>query len=373
MLWPASAMPVDGANPNAGDTMMNRLAACFVTAALCSGLAANAAAQEAGDEVVRPVKLVELQANSNGVERHFFGHVVARQTVDLAFQVGGQIVEFPAIEGEEIAQGDLIAQLDLEPFLLQRDQARVQLEQAERTLDRFDQLSDLAVSQATIDDTQTQVDLASIALRDAEYALEHATLYAPFDGLVAVRNVANFTTISVGSPVVRFHDMSELRIEIDVPEILFQQAGQDPDVTLTAQFPASDTVFPLEIREFDAQASSVGQTFRLTLGLPRPNGLAILPGSSVEVTARLDSGQDFLMLPTSAIGLSNDGEAFAMVFQPTEDDQGTLEQRFIDIEPTREGRFHVLSGLEVGDLVVMTGVADVADAQTVRRFTGFAN
>lgn len=373
MQWSASAMPVDGANPNAGDTMMNRLAACLATAALCSGLAANAAAQEAGEEVVRPVKLVELQANSNGVERHFFGHVVARQTVDLAFQVGGQIVEFPAIEGEEIAQGDLIAQLDLEPFLLQRDQARVQLEQAERTLDRFDQLSDLAVSQATIDDTQTQVDLASIALRDAEYALEHATLYAPFDGLVAVRNVANFTTISVGSPVVRFHDMSELRIEIDVPEILFQQAGQNPDVTLTAQFPASDTVFPLEIREFDAQASSVGQTFRLTLGLPRPNGLAILPGSSVEVTARLDSGQDFLMLPTSAIGLSNDGEAFAMVFQPTEGDQGTLEQRFIDIEPTREGRFHVLSGLEVGDLVVMTGVADVADAQTVRRFTGFAN
>ncbi|MEO0384285.1 MAG: efflux RND transporter periplasmic adaptor subunit [Pseudomonadota bacterium] len=352
---------------------MNRLAACLATAALCSGLVANAAAQEVVEEVIRPVKLVELQANGNGVERHFFGHVVARQTVDLAFQVGGQVIEFPAIEGEEIGEGDLIAQLDLEPFLLQRDQARVQLEQAERTLDRFDQLSDLAVSQATIDDTQTQVDLARIALRDAEYALEHATLYAPFDGLVAVRNVANFTTIGVGSPVVRFHDMSELRIEIDVPEILFQQAGQDPDVTLTAQFPASDTVFPLELREFDAQASSVGQTFRLTLGLPRPNGLAILPGSSVEVTARLDSGQDLLILPTSAIGLSNDGDAFAMVFLPTEDDQGTLEQRSIDIAPTREGRFHVLSGLEAGDLVVVTGVGEVDDAQTVRRFAGFAN
>lgn len=357
----------------AGDKMMNRLAACFAAATLCSGLIVNAGAQEVVEELVRPVKLVELQANGNGVERHFFGHVVARQTVDLAFQVGGQIVEFPAIEGEEIAQGDLIAQLDLEPFLLRRDQARVQLEQAERTLDRFDQLSDLAVSQSTIDDSQTQVDLARIALRDAEYALEHATLYAPFDGLVAVRNVANFSTIAVGSPVARLHDMSELRIEIDVPEILFQRAGQDPDVTLTAEFPASDTVFPLQIREFDAQASSVGQTFRLTLGLPRPTGLAILPGSSVEVTARLDSGEDFLILPTSAIGLSNEGDTFAMVFQPTEGDQGTLDWRPIEIEPTREGRFHVLSGLEAGELVVMTGVADVNDAQTVRRFTGFAN
>jgi RND family efflux transporter MFP subunit len=353
---------------------MNRLTACIALVVLASGFVGSAAAQGASpQEVIRPVKLVEIEANSDGVERHFFGHVVARQTVDLAFQVGGQIAEFPAIEGAEIEQGDLIAELDLEPFLLRRDQSRVQLEQAERTLARFDQLSDLAVSQSTIDDARTQAELARIALRDAEYALEQATILAPFDGLVAVRNVANFSSVGVGTPVVRFHDMSELRIEIDVPEILFQQAGTDPDVTLSAKFPASEEVFPLQIREFDAQASSVGQTFRLTLGLPRPENLAILPGSSVEVTARLDSGVDALILPTSAIRLSNDGQAFAMVFHAAEDDEGTLEMRPIDITPTREGRFQVLSGLEAGDQVMLTGVTDVEDGQTVRRFNGFAN
>lgn len=353
---------------------MNRLTARIALVVLASGFVGSAAAQDnTPHEVIRPVKLVEIEANSDGVERHFFGHVVARQTVDLAFQVGGQIAAFPAIEGAEIEQGDLIAELDLEPFLLRRDQSRVQLEQAERTLARFDQLSDLAVSQSTIDDARTQAELARIALRDAEYALEQATILAPFDGLVAVRNVANFSSVGVGTPVVRFHDMSELRIEIDVPEILFQQAGTDPDVTLSAKFPASGEVFPLQIREFDAQASSVGQTFRLTLGLPRPENLAILPGSSVEVTARLDSGVDALILPTSAIRLSNDGQAFAMVFHAAEDDEGTLEMRPIDITPTREGRFQVLSGLEAGDLVVLTGVTDVEDGQTVRRFNGFAN
>jgi hypothetical protein len=60
-------------------------------------------------------------------------------------------------------------------------------------------------------------------------------------------------------------------------------------------------------------------------------------------------------------------------FTPTTGDEGTLERRPIDIAPTREGRFQVLSGLEAGDQVVVTGVNEVEDGQTVRRFTGFAN
>lgn len=350
--------------------MTKRATVLIVTATIMAfGLTKTAVSQE----TIRPVKLIEIEAPTRGVERHFFGQVVARQSVDLAFQVGGQISQFPVLEGQEINEGTLIAHLDLEPFRLQRDQARVQLQQAERTLARLDQLSDLSVSQATLDDTRTQVDLANIALRNAQYALDHATLYAPFDGLVSMRNVANFTTIGAGAPIVRFHDLSELRIEIDVPEILFQQAGRNPDVELTARFPASDEVFPLEIREYNAQASSVGQTFRLTLGLPRPEGLALLPGSSVTVSALLNSGNNGLVLPTSAIRLGNDGQAFAMVFHPTNGDLGRMEMRAIELQPTREGAFEILTGLQSGEQVALTGATDLNDGQVVRRFAGFAN
>ncbi|MEM9794652.1 MAG: efflux RND transporter periplasmic adaptor subunit, partial [Pseudomonadota bacterium] len=55
-----------------------------------------------------------VDPTAGALVRQFFGLVVARQTVDLAFQVSGQIVEFPAIEGESIPKGGLIALLDLE-------------------------------------------------------------------------------------------------------------------------------------------------------------------------------------------------------------------------------------------------------------------
>ena len=346
----------------------------LVLAALMAAMATVVAtAQEAPTEVIRPVRLMTVTSNSDGVTRQFFGQVVAAQTVDLAFQVGGRIVDFPVLDGQEIPEGSLIAQLDLETFELQRDQALVQQDQAQRTLTRLTQLQGSSVSQVSVDDAETQVALAEIAVRNAEYALEHATLVAPFDALVASRNVANFTTIGAGSPVVRLHDMSELRIEIDVPEVLFQQAGQNPNVELWAQFPVSGATHPLTIREFVAEASAVGQTFRLTLAMPRPDNSAIYPGSSATVFARLAPDHPALIIPASAIHTGNDGAVSVLRFVPGEDGLGTVELVAIEIEPARDGGFVVTAGLQEGDEIVTTGVNALEDGLTVRRFTGFGN
>lgn len=341
----------------------------LVTAALvclaCSGAFAQSEPKLA--------KILPVDSFDGNIERQFFGRVTAKETVDLAFQVSGQIVEFPAIEGEPIPMGGLIARLDLEPFELARDQARTQQDQADRNLARFERLQGNAVSQVSVDDAKTQAELAEIAVRDTERSLRHATLVAPFTALVASRNVANFSTIGAGTPVVRLHDMSELRIEIDVPEIIFQTAGEDPDVDLTAKFPAIDELFRLEPREFNAETSSVGQTFRITLGMPPPTGQVILPGSSVTVTAILKGGEPRVLIPSSAVLTANDGTPQVMVFEPSGAKEGSVRRVNIEIEPSPNGGVRVLSGLTTGQEIVASGAALLADGETVRRFAGFSN
>lgn len=330
-------------------------------------LSGSAAAQDA----TRLAKIVAVEAFDGSIERQFFGRVTAKETVDFAFQVGGQIVEFPAVEGQPIALGGLIAQLDLEPFELALDQARTQQEQADRDLARFEQLQGGAVSPVTVDDARTEAELAAIAVRDAERALRLATLTAPFDALVASRNVANFSTIAEGTAVVRLHDMSDLRIEIDVPEIIFQTAGEDPDVDLTARFPAIDGEFALEVREFNAETSPVGQTFQITLGMPPPEEQVILPGSSVTVTAVLNTGDPRIMVPASAILTDSTGAPHVMVFEPAGAEEGTLTRVAVEIEPNTAGEVQVLSGLSAGQEIVVSGGALLSDGEQVRRFTGF--
>ncbi|WP_209509514.1 MULTISPECIES: efflux RND transporter periplasmic adaptor subunit [unclassified Ruegeria] len=337
----------------------------FALAVLASPIAAQ--------DTPKPVKLIEVRETAPGFTRQFFGRVAARQTVDLAFQVAGQIVEMPINEGFVIPKDGLIARLDQEPFELRLNRARLQKEQADRTVARLSRLRGTTTSQVTVDDAETEAQLAAITLRDAEYDLEHATLTAPFDALVSSRAVEAYTTVSAGTPIVRIHDMSELRIEVDVPEILFQRSGQNDDITITARFPISDEVFPLEIREFDAETSSVGQTFRIQFGLTPPEGLQILPGSSVTVNVQVQDERTGIIVPATAIVADATGELSVMVFSPGGADGGTVRRVPVTIEPTQTGDVRVLTGLSDGDEVVVAGGAVLTDGQAVRRFTGFAN
>lgn len=324
------------------------------------------------EEPLKPVKLLSTSSGSIMLERQFFGQVAAKQTVDLAFQVNGQILKFPVTEGFIVPEGQLIAELDLEPFELNLEQARLQKEQADRTVARLEKLEG-TVSQVSIEDAETQSGLTGVALRNAEYELKHASLYAPFDALVSARKVENFTTVSAGSPIVRLHDMSELHIEVDVPEVLFQRASRGAEASLTAHFPGSAEAYPLQILEFDAEASTVGQTFRVTFKLDPPEDREVLPGASATVRVKVDTGEAIIRVPSTAIVASSTGETGVMVFSPAGAEEGEVTWTAVELQATQNGDFSITSGLKGGEDVVLTGGNALQDGQKVRRFSGFAN
>jgi len=345
------------------------LFASIATAVMLS-FTGTAGAQE---EAVRPVKLAKLEATDRVLTRQFFGSVAARQTVDLAFQVSGQIQSFPVLEGATVAEGALIAQLDLEPFERALQQATVQKDQADRAVARLNQLSSSSVSQVSIDDAQSAADLAALALQEAEYALENATLTAPFDGLIASRNFANFSTISAGTPVVRLHDISEWRVEIDVPEVLFRTAGENPDLSLEGRFTGSERIIPLELREFTAEASAVGQTFKITLAMLEEPGPGVLPGSSMTVIAGLNTPSRQAIIPASAVVIDDAGGTFLMAFETDDGTNGVVRRIAVDLETGNDGEF-ILRELPGDDVeIVVAGAMSLTDGQAVRRFTGFSN
>ncbi|MGB3407728.1 MAG: efflux RND transporter periplasmic adaptor subunit [Jannaschia sp.] len=324
-------------------------------------------------DAVKLAKIFTVTEGDAGVTRQFFGRVVAKETVDIAFQVGGQIVEFPIIEGNFIDKGTLVAGLDLELFQLSLDQAVLQREQAERTLRRLEQLQGNVVAQTSVEDAATAFNLAEIAVRQAERALSDARLVAPFDSLVASRSVANFSSVSPGQTIARLHNMSEVRIEIDAPEILFQEAGRDPDIDVWAEFPFADERFPLEVREFNAETAEIGQTLTITFGMPPPAGIPIVPGLSVRVYVEFRSGTRHPEIPASAVLTENDGATIVMLFSPSGADEGTVSEVPVEIVPTNSGLIQVVSGLAAGQEIVSGGAGKLNPGDRVTRFTGFAD
>ncbi|PID59736.1 MAG: efflux transporter periplasmic adaptor subunit [Gammaproteobacteria bacterium] len=336
------------------------------------------AATASGSAVMRPVKLITVEPEAQAFERHFFGHVVAPQTVDLSFKVGGRIAALPIVEGSEIAAGGLVAQLDLDPFERALERARVALDQARRNADRTARLKrSNSVSLAAAEDAQSALELAQIAYNDAREALEDATLYAPFDAVVSDRGISNYTTVAAGTPIARLLDLSEIWININVPEILFRlQSGAAPeDIEIFAEFPGTDRSYPLEFREYNAETSSVGQTYEVTLGMVPPDDQRILPGASAMVTVRIREGDHDLVLPASALFGDSKRQLSVMIFEADAEgsNTGTVRKQAIDATPLPSGTvFRIDDGLEAGTEVVAAGAALLADGQKVRRFQGLS-
>ncbi len=337
-----------------------------------------AAAQDTGGDAAppRPVKLMTLESGAGEMTREFYGRVRARETVDLAFQVGGQINEFPVAQGAPLAKGAMIAQLNLTPFRREVQRARIDLDKAERDVARLSQLAGNIVAEVEVRNARTTADLARIRADEARERLDDATLTTQFDALVARREVANFTTVTAGQPVVRLHDMSELNVDISVPEVLFRSAPEG-GATFSARFPGEQDTFEMVLREFEAETAAVAQTYELTLAFTGEVPTWVLPGASVTVTGRAArQGGAQMLIPETAITFDADRQPGVMVFTPSGGDEaaneGTVAWTPIQMTLRDDTRINVTEGPEPGTEIVAAGASQVRDGQTVRRFTGLA-
>jgi len=352
--------------------------AALALAALFAFAPAAVAAQDedaTAETRPRPVKLMTVAEPRTRITRTFFGQIVARQTVDLAFQVGGQLAQLPVENGQRVDRGALLARLDLEPFERAVERAELQLDQAESDYDRARQLAESNVrSQAQLDDARTNRDLARIELREAREALDDATLRAAFDGLVARRLVANYTTVAQGTPVLRLHDMSEPRVELAVPERLFRRIGDLDDIAFSADLGAGHDGVPLSLAEYSAETVGISQSYIVDLALPPLDGFLPLPGRTATVRVTLSRpGGDTLSVPPEALRTTPDRGTEVMVFEPAGAATGSVRPVPVSVV-TREGADVAVTrgeALAPGMEIVATGAHLLTEGQRVRRFTGF--
>ena len=80
-------------------------------------------------EVVRPVKTQVVIAGDEPHIRVFPGRVDASTRAELAFQVSGLLVSLPVKEGQNVAQGEVIAQLRQDEFQARLQTVQSQLDQ----------------------------------------------------------------------------------------------------------------------------------------------------------------------------------------------------------------------------------------------------
>jgi RND family efflux transporter MFP subunit len=263
-----------------------------------------------GEPAVRPVRMMTIGGDANSRTYEFPGEIAATRSVQLGFEVPGQIIELPADNGLAVKQGDLLARLDpanyqsaLDSTLAQRRARRSAYARAKAIFDEG------AGSQAEVDATLRDMRVAEADVERAQKALDDTRLLAPFTGTVARRIADNFQNVQAREPILLLQDKSSLEINVNVPErdfvrvtpgLTLEQRTEQlrPEIQLST---VAGRRFPARLQSFTTTSDPVTRTYRATFAFSNPDEVNILPGMTARVIVHAPAGGDTGSAPPGTV------------------------------------------------------------------------
>jgi RND family efflux transporter MFP subunit len=201
---------------------------------------------------------------------------------------------------------------------------------------------------------------------EAQIQLADCTLRAPYDGVIAQRFVELKQNVKAKAPVVKFQDVDEIEVAVDVPEtVMANIRSADIVQTLAELSGAPGLQFPVHIKEVAQRADPTTQTFQVRVAMKTPKDVNVLPGMSATVAltyrrARVLGGQ--VLVPISAVFKDSKGEQVAWVIGPDE----IVARRPVKIGAATGSQLEIVDGLQPGDRIAVAGVSFLREGMKVR-------
>jgi HlyD family secretion protein len=256
--------------------------------------------------------------------------------------------------------------------------ARVQ--QAQASLDRLlEQPTEEAVDLAEITVAQAELDLAS-----AEYDLTQATLAAPLAGIVTAVNVEAGEMATSPAVIVSTLDTLTVDVVLDETDVAQIAVGQPVEIVLdafddvalsgavthiapTADIQSGVVLFPVTIALDPAEAPvRVGMTADVEIVTANAEDVLLIPAEAVQminsrmvVMRKLAEGET-MERPGFGQAAGGAGMLGAGGFMPVP----------VEIGARSDSQVEIISGLEVGDEIVLVNLEDVAQQLGRQRLFG---
>lgn len=267
------------------------------------------------------------------------GEITPEKKVEISAKVVGEIISLPVVEGQQVARGQLLVEIERDLYEAARDQAlaalrqaevssrriEVQLEDAQRNLRRVTQLyRDQLVSQEALDQARLAVDTAQVELLAQEHTIEQyrsalkranddlarTTIRSPMDGVVIQLDAETGETVVPGSTnlpgsvIMTVADMSTLLAEVEVSEVdvVSVALGQVAEVTVDAL--GTDTPQLGHVVEIatsgrrDPAQGTIRFRVKIALDDPDPN---LRPAMTAKVDILTATSENALTVPVQAV------------------------------------------------------------------------
>jgi RND family efflux transporter MFP subunit len=293
-------------------------------------------------------------------------------------RTNGYLVNWFFDIGARVKKGDLLAVIDTPELDKQLQQARADLETSKANLSlaqitaaRWQGLiKTRSVSQQSTDQAvenlgamQATVESYAANVRRLEDLVSFEKVYAPFDGIITVRNTDIGWLIDSGanpatSLLFQLAEISTLRVFVAVPQVYSRAADIGAMATITLdEFPHQ--TFHGKVTRTSNSIDLASRTLNTEVDVDNPTG-QLLPGAYVQVHLKLPGKSHAVTIPSNTL-----------LFRSAGLQVGVVRNGRVDLVPITIGRDYgatveVVSGLTPADAVIINPSDSLISGQSVR-------
>lgn len=327
----------------------------------------SAIATKAGVEKLPLVNTILAESKKFDHYLELQGDVSTKQNVLIYPEMSGTLQRVYVKEGQKVSKGQTLAVIDDGGMGSQLAQLKTQAQLAQTTYERRKRLWDQKIgSEIEYLSAKTEYEATQDAIKQAESQLGKSTIRAPFSGIIddVIKDQGTVVSPGPGSEVFRIVNLSDMYIEVDVPETYLGAISEGKDALV--YFPVLGDSITTKIRQTGNFINPANRSFSVEIPVPNKEG-TIKPNLTAKVNLNDYTSDNAILIPSSIISENAEGEQYVFVAdEPNAEGEAVVNRTIITTGKTQNGKVEVTSGLKDGDQIIQEGARSVKDGQKVK-------
>ncbi len=301
------------------------------------------------------------------------GIVEPQNTVEVYSRLSAHVKSIVKEEGQRVKKNDVLALLDDTEIQISYQQARIMLKQAELSLadqeENFRRSSELKAnnlisdkdfqaSQSALQSAKLEFENRRQNYNSLELQLGYTRIISPIDGFITRRLIEVGHKLNPNQHVYTVENFSPLLVRLNVPtaDVVNISPGMKAEITSDV---LRGNVFPGQVKLVNPRVEVQSGTVRVTVEVDDPSG-SLRPGMFTEVRILVRANPDALVIPRRSV-LYRQNKSWVFTFTNFSAQQREISTGIIDGD-----NIEVISGLERGEFVIISGMENLKDGQQVR-------
>lgn len=310
------------------------------------------------DEITAfPVTVEKAHYKKLNQEFKYVATTQAFNDIDLISETQGRVLDVKVENGNYVSKGSVIAQVDDELLRANFKLAESSYEKAKRDLERYETLfKENNISVSDLENARIGLKNAEAQFIIANKYLDNARITSPINGIISTRYINVGSTLAAGAPIANIVDISRLKVSVPIPERVIKKVKKNQNILITSDLYSG--------KSFTATVTNVGvkadASHNYTVEALLNNSASLFnAGMFVYAGFNFNGEENALVIPRDAlVGSIKDPKVFVV-------EKNIVVLKQISVSGVVGESIHVLSGINAGDKVVLSGQNNLEDGVTV--------